>query len=90
MTKLMLIMMLSAGAADVVSTEYALSQGIEELNPFMQNRAVRIGTNIAYPVAMYFLLKDKPRAAKWFTIIYVGAKSGVIGRNIYIGATIRW
>ena len=36
-----------AKAADLGSTEYALSRGAIETNPLMQNRGVRIGAGVA-------------------------------------------
>ena len=90
MTKLMLILMLMGTAADLGSTEYALSLGAVEANPPMQNRAVRISSNIAFPIGMYFLLKDHPKAAKIFTVLYVGSRFGVAGYNFYICAKVSW
>lgn len=86
----MLVLMLLGGAADLASTEYGLSQGAYEANPLARNQAARIGINLAVPIIAYFALKDQPRAAKWFTIIYVGSKIGVVGRNFYVGAKLDW
>jgi hypothetical protein len=90
MTKLMLILMLLGGAADLASTEYVLAGGGIEANPLAQNRAVRIAANVVAPVAFYFALQDKPRAAKVVTAVYVGLKVAVTAHNFYVGASIRW
>lgn len=35
-------------AGDLASTEVALHNGLREMNPLQKNRAVRIGTHVAY------------------------------------------
>ena len=92
MTNLMLLLMLIGGVADITSTEYMLAQGGYEVNPLMANRAVRVGLNIAVPVAAFFLLRsDKPTLnGKIVCYIHVGSKVMVTGRNVYIGMSVRW
>ena len=92
MTKLMLLLMLVGGAADITSTEYVLAGGGYEMNPLMTNRAVRVGLNVAVPVAAFFLLRsDKPTlSGKIFCYIHVGSKVMATSRNVYIGMRIRW
>ena len=90
MTKLMLALMLIASAADIASTEYGLSVGAMEGNSVMQSRAVRIASNVAFPIIAYALTRNKPGMAKWICIGYVGGKSAIAGRNFYVGIQLRW
>lgn len=91
MTKLMLILMLIGAGADLASTEYVLSGGGYEMNPLMRNRAVRITTNLAAPVAAFFIFRNKPKwMGRTFFMIHIGTKSFTTSRNIYVGVKLRW
>lgn len=61
MSKILLIGLLAGSAFDVGSTEIALRHpGLHESNPLMTNRGVRITVNIAVPIILYKMIKDKP------------------------------
>lgn len=92
MTKLMLLLMLIGGAADLTSTEYMLARGGYEMNPLMTNRAVRVGMNIAVPVAAFLLLRANEPTLKGKIVccIHVGSKVIATSRNVYVGMRIRW
>ena len=87
----MFIGMLLVSAADLATTEIAISQGYaSEGNPFMQSRALRVGSSIGFPIAAYLLTKDKPRVGKWVGMVYISAKSACTGWNIYVGVKVKW
>jgi hypothetical protein len=91
MTTSMLALMVSASAADLVSTEYALASGhAAEGNPLMQSRPLRITTNLAIPFVAYLLARNNPRLGKWVCIVHVGLRGTISARNIYTGMTVKW
>ena len=91
MTKILLLIMLICSTADLASTEYVLAAGGYEMNPLMENRAVRITANFAVPVAAFFIFRNRPNwMGKTFFFIHVGTKAIAATRNIYIGVKIRW
>jgi len=60
--------------ADLASTEYALQQpGIEEVNPFASNRAVRLAINAVLVWSLYRLQKLYPEA-NWMVWVAGGVK----------------
>ncbi len=77
-----------AGAAgDVLSTEYALTDGGSELNPLLQNRGVRIGSNAAFPFATNYLTEElrkdgHPKLALWCRIGLVALKGYAVFHNL--------
>jgi len=77
-------------AGDFASTEYVLSNGGSELNPLQQNRGVRIGSTVAFPVAMNYLTEElredgHPKLALWFRVAVVALKGYVIVHNLRAG-----
>ncbi len=66
-------MLLVTSLADAVTTERALANGRVELNPFAQNRQVRIVVKIATPVGIYYAAKRLPR--KYRILITVAVSS---------------
>ena len=56
--------MLAASAMDVVTTEWGLSQGLQEGNPIVMQRGVRIATHIACPLAVYWATERLNRAGR--------------------------
>ena len=46
--------MFAASAADILTTEWGLSEGLVEGNPLVTNRGVRIATHVAGPLAVYW------------------------------------
>lgn len=78
-------------AADIVTTELSLARGGHERNPYMRNRAVRIGSHIVVPVAVnkateYIRKKGLPRYALWIRIAAVGMWGFYSARNIHIAS----
>lgn len=76
-SRLLFIGMLVGAAVDIGSTEYALSKpGFHEMNPVMGNRGVRISVNIAVPIMLWKMTKDKPvKEQLLFTLPYIGLKA---------------
>lgn len=74
-------------AGDILSTEYALAGGGSELNPLLQNRGVRIGSSVAFPVAANYLTEElrkdgHPRLALWLRVAVVALKGYAIVHNL--------
>jgi len=74
-------------AGDVLSTEYALAAGGYELNPLQQHRAVRIGSNAAFPFATNSLTEElrkdgHPKLALWCRVAVVALKGYAIVHNL--------
>ncbi len=87
-----------ATAADLISTEYALSRlgaRAEEGNPLMARRGVRIGTNFAMAAGIIWASRSlKARGhdrlgalALWAPIV---VKSSVTGWNLYLTHSVSW
>jgi hypothetical protein len=76
-------------AGDVLSTEYALAAGGYELNPLQQRRAVRIGSNAAFPFATNSLTEElrkdgHPKLALWCRVAVVALKGYAIVHNLRV------
>ena len=56
--------MFAASAADLITTERGLSQGLAEGNPAASNRGLRIATHVAGPMAVYYATEKLQRAGK--------------------------
>ena len=81
-------------AADVISTEMFLARGDSELNPLMRNRAIRIGSHIAYPIMInkgteYVRKKGHPKIALWTRIVAVGILGVVGARNVHVAVGLK-
>lgn len=80
--------MFVAASGDVASTEWGLSRaGVYEANPLMRNRAVRIGTHVMAPMAMWWaseqLYNKGQRKLAWAVRIGVAAAYGYASlRNV--------
>lgn len=60
--------MFGASAADLITTEIALSQsGFVEVNPLFRNRAPRVAAKVLAPVALYGLSRELEKRGhrKW-------------------------
>lgn len=73
--------MFAAASGDAASTEWGLSRaGVYEANPLMRSRAVRIGTHVAVPAAMWwasdYLYNKGERKLAWAMRIGVVAAYG--------------
>ena len=77
LSKILFIGMLAGSAVDVGTTELALSRpGFYETNPLIGNRAVRITINVAVPIALWKLTKDKPvKQQILYCAPYIGLKA---------------
>ena len=84
LSKLLFIGMLAGSAFDISTTEIALQYpGLVESNPLMRNRTVRIAVNIAVPIGIYKLTKDKPRKIQIAIAgSYIGLKTVVGFHNL--------
>ena len=75
--------LVAAATADIATTEYAISQGAVELNPFLQNQSTRIavkaGSTAVFIVVYRKVKKKHPTGAKAFmiTVISVWATAAV-------------
>ena len=56
--------MFAASAADLITTEQGLSQGLTEGNPAASQRGLRIATHVAGPMAVYYATEKLQRAGK--------------------------
>ena len=61
--------MFAASAADLITTEYGLSQGIDEGNPVASQRGLRIATHVAGPLAVYYATEKLKREGKTKTAL---------------------
>ena len=77
LSEILLIGMLVGSAVDLGTTEYGLKYpGIHEANPLMRNRGVRITVNIAAPLCLYRLIKDKNKKTQLIVAgSYIGIKA---------------
>jgi hypothetical protein len=76
-------------AGDVLSTEYALAAGGNELNPLQQSRGVRIGSNVAFPFLVNHLTEElredgHPKLALWCRVAVVALKGYAIVHNLRV------
>jgi hypothetical protein len=82
-------------AADVFSTEYALSKpGVIETNRLGQSRTGRIGLKFASGSAVetmtYFAAKEgHPKLASWTRVILGAVNYGVAAWNVHVGLSHR-
>lgn len=79
-----------ASAADVISTEIALSRGAYEGNPFMRNRPLRISFHIGVPILVNYATekarkKGHEKVALWMRIALVAGYSAVAVHNLRQG-----
>ncbi len=75
-------------AADLASTEYALSRGGYESNPLMQNRGVRYGAGIGSCVLaaeMDHKLRNHAKSRWAVRIVGMGLLSFAVQRNLRVG-----
>ena len=85
--KLEEVVLISAAAADLISTELALSRGgAQEANPLLENRAVRISAKAA-STALILLLARKlqenhPKLASTLRWTGVAFSAGATGWNV--------
>jgi hypothetical protein len=56
--------MFAASAADLITTEKGLSQGLAEGNPAASHRGLRIATHVAGPMAVYYATEKLQRTGK--------------------------
>lgn len=72
-------------AGDLASTEVALHNGLRELNPLQKNRAVRIGTHVAYGViATWYQRKHPDKNILLFpTIMYTSLTAWNVGVTLH-------
>ncbi len=81
----------AGSAGDALSTEYAIRGGASELNPLQENRGVRIGSAVAFPLVSNYLSEElrkdgHPKLALWLRIAVVGLKGYVIVHNLRAGS----
>ena len=62
--------MFAASAADLITTEYGLSQGFDEGNPAATSRGLRLVTHIAGPAAVYYASEKLQREGKTKTAMF--------------------
>ena len=72
---------------DLLSTQYAISNGARELNPLQQNTGVRVASAVAFPVVAIYLSDElrkdgHPKIALWFRIALVALKGYAIAHNL--------
>ncbi len=75
-------------AADLASTEYALSRGGYESNPLMQNRGVRYGAGIGSCVLaaeMDHKLRKHTKSRWAVRVIGMGLMAYAVQRNLKVG-----
>lgn len=58
------VSMFAASAADILTTEWGLSQGLVEGNPLVTQRGVRIATHVAGPLAVYWATEKLRRSGR--------------------------
>lgn len=80
----------AASAADLLSTEYALSRGGVESNPFLRDRPVRLAVNLGVVTASVWgvrkLQRDgHPRAARLVKWGFVGLRVVAVAVNVRRG-----
>ncbi|MGH9392276.1 MAG: hypothetical protein ACRD1Z_21945 [Vicinamibacteria bacterium] len=81
----------AGSAGDVLSTEYALSaSGARELNPLQQHIGLRVGSNVAFPLAANYMTNKlredgHPRLALWCRVAVVALKGYAIAHNLREG-----
>ena len=56
--------MFAASAADLITTEQGLSQGLSEGNPAASQRGLRIATHVVGPMAVYYATERLQKAGK--------------------------
>ena len=56
--------MFAASAADLITTERGLSQGLAEGNPAASQRGLRIATHVVGPMAVYYATESLQKAGK--------------------------
>ena len=61
----------AASAADLITTEYGLSRGLEEGNPAASQRGLRLATHIAGPAAVYYATEKLQKAGKTKTALFL-------------------
>jgi len=77
--KWLLVAMMAASTADLVTTELALRHpGIEEMNPFMENRAVRCAAKLGVPVFIYWATGKMSKSNKPRIIFCLGLTFSLI------------
>jgi hypothetical protein len=79
--------MVGGSIGDLLSTQYALSNGARELNPLQQNTGVRVASAVAFPVVAIYLSDElrkdgHPKLALWFRIALVALKGYAIAHNL--------
>ena len=61
--------MFAASAADLLTTEYGLSQGLDEGNPAASSRGLRVVTHVVGPAAVYYATEKLQREGKTKTAL---------------------
>ena len=61
--------MFAASAADLITTERGLSQGLAEGNPAASQRGLRIATHVVGPMAVYYATESLQKAGKTKTAL---------------------
>jgi hypothetical protein len=75
--------------ADVITTEVALSKGLEESNQLMSRRAVRVPLKLALPFVARWAMRKVPRAhANSQGLVLGGWGAGPAAWNVY--AMLKW
>jgi hypothetical protein len=75
----------AAVAADLGTTEWALSRGHEEGNPLVRSRALRVGLGGAQCVGLHVLTSKSPKAGRLASRITILVRTGVAAYNVVRG-----
>jgi len=77
-----------SNAADLISTEFALSRGATEANPLMRNRAIRIPAKVVMPFVFNRitakLYQDHPKIAVVMRLVTTCGYTYLAARNFQI------
>lgn len=63
--------MFAASAADLITTEYGLTRGLDEGNPAASSRGLRVVTHVVGPVAVYYATEKLQREGRTKTALFL-------------------
>lgn len=81
----LLVMMLGASGMDLATTEIALERGYSEMNPLIQNRAVRITTKLVVPIGIFLATQGHSRKKRiFYAVLASSIWAAMAGWNIHV------
>lgn len=81
----LLALMMATSLADLATTEIGLQRGYTEMNPLLQNQAVRVSAKLIVPVGIFLATAGQSRKRRIVWGVVASAVWGLMaGRNLYI------